>query len=176
MSIDAVARQPGTVGAAVGASVEDGGGGGGELRGDAVRGARRATRDGVNATRGRRRRRRAQIVSNGAVQAEERERRGELVGKSHLCRSRLPAWYAHRFAPRLLGHSTMGWGCAMRDARSCSALLRAYLLASLVGRRGDNKIPFARSRSYIIFAGEFSHASRRRPGMFRERYDGAGQL
>ncbi len=38
------------------------------------RGERRATRDGVNATRGRRRRRRAQIVSSGAVQAEERER------------------------------------------------------------------------------------------------------
>ena len=42
LSFYAVARQPGTVGAAVGASVEDGGGGGGELRGDAVRGARDA--------------------------------------------------------------------------------------------------------------------------------------
>ena len=38
------------------------------------RGERRATRDGVDATRGRRRRRRAQIVASGAVQAEERER------------------------------------------------------------------------------------------------------
>ena len=97
------------------------------------RGERRATRDGVDATRGRRRRRRAQIVSSGAVQGEERERRGELVGKSHLWRSRLPVCYAHRFAPRLLVRSTMGWGCAVRDWRSCSALLRAYLLASLGG-------------------------------------------
>ena len=44
LSFYAVARQPGTVGAAVGASVEDGGGGGGELRGDAVRGVRDARR------------------------------------------------------------------------------------------------------------------------------------
>ena len=44
LSFYAVASQPGTVGAAVGASVEDGGGGGGELRGDAVRGARDARR------------------------------------------------------------------------------------------------------------------------------------
>ena len=126
-------HQPGTVGAAVGAAVasSDGGGGGGALRGDAVSGARRAA--DVDATRGRRRRRGAQIVSSGAVQGEERERRGELVGKSHLWRSRLPVCYAHRFAPRLLVRSTMGWGCAVRDSRSCSALLRAYLLASLGG-------------------------------------------
>ena len=39
-----VTRQPGTVGAAVGASVEDGGGGGGDLRGTVGR-ARRAARD-----------------------------------------------------------------------------------------------------------------------------------
>jgi hypothetical protein len=97
----------------------------------AVSGARRAA--DVDATRGRRRRRGAQIVSSGAVQGEERERRGELVGKSHLWRSRLPVCYAHRFAPRLLVRSTMGWGCAVRDSRSCSALLRAYLLASLGG-------------------------------------------
>ena len=44
LNFDAVARQPGTVGAAVGASFEDGGGGGGELRGDAVSGARDARR------------------------------------------------------------------------------------------------------------------------------------
>ena len=44
LSFYAVASQPGTVGAAVGASVDDGGGGGGELRGDAVRGARDARR------------------------------------------------------------------------------------------------------------------------------------
>ena len=140
----------------------DGGGARRATHGRRRRDARRATRGGVDAmrdrrrrarraTRGRRRRRRAQIVSSGAVQGEERERRGELVGKSHLWRSRLPVCYAHRFAPRLLVQGTMGWGCAVRDARSCSALLRAYLLASLVGRRGDNKIPFARSRSYIIF-------------------------
>ena len=148
----------------------------------AADGARRAAdvdamRGGVDATRGRPRHRCAQIVSNGAVQAEERERGNELGGFHFLERGLVsPAWYAHRFAPRLLVRGTKGWGCAVRDSRSCSALLRAYLLASLVGRRGDNKIPFARSRSYIIFAGEFSHASRRRPGMLRERYDGAGQL
>ena len=52
-----VARQPGTVGAAVGAAVDDGGGGGGgDLRAVAWgRGARRATRGGVDATRGARR-------------------------------------------------------------------------------------------------------------------------
>ena len=44
------------------------------------RGERRATRDGVDATRGRRRRRRAQIVSSGAVQGEERERGNKLGG------------------------------------------------------------------------------------------------
>ena len=125
-------------------------------------GARRcAVRDGVDATRGRRRRRRAQIVSSGAVQGEERERRRELVGKSHLWRSRLPAWYAHRFAPRLLVRSTMGWGCAVRDARSCSALLRAYLLASF---ESVLLCPSLREIHVVtlFFAGEFSHASRER--------------
>ena len=111
------------------------------------RGERRATRDGVDATRGRRRRRRAQIVSSDAVQGEERERGNELGGchfLEEICWRRglvSPAWYAHRYAPRLLVRGKMGKWAAVRDARSCSALLRAYLLASL---RGDNKIPFAR--------------------------------
>ena len=116
----------------------------------AVRGARRAA--DVDATRGRRRRRRAQIVSSDAVQGEERERRGELVGKSHLWRSRLPVCYAHRFAPRLLVRSTMGWGCAVRDSRSCSALLRAYLLA-IVCECTFVPFRFVRYISYIIFCG-----------------------
>ena len=85
LNFDAVARQPGTVGAAVGAADGDapGGGGGGALRGGAVSGARRAA--DVDATRGRRRRRRAQIVSSDAVQGEERERGNELGG-CHLWR------------------------------------------------------------------------------------------
>ena len=80
--------KPGTVGAAVGASVEDGGGGGGDLRvvaWDAVRGARRAADVARRATRGRRRHRRAQIVSGGAVQAEERERGNKLGGFHRAC-------------------------------------------------------------------------------------------
>ena len=135
-----------------------------------MRGARRAA--DVDATRGRRRRRRAQIVSSDAVQGEERERRGELVGKSHLWRSRLPVCYAHRFAPRLLVRGTMGWGCAVRDARSCSALLRAYLLASfesvLWGALPLREIHVVT----LFFAGECSHAPRRRPGTLGERHDG----
>ena len=75
-------HQPGTVGAAVGAAVasSDGGGGGGALRGGDGDGG------GARATRGRRGRRRAQVieatrggpgdaVEGGAVLREEREGR-----------------------------------------------------------------------------------------------------
>ena len=74
------------------------------------RGERRATRDGVDATRGRRRRRRAQIVSSDAVQGEERERGNELGGFHFLvlledCVAGGDCFFclcAHRLAPRLL--------------------------------------------------------------------------
>ena len=74
--------KPGTVGAAVGASVEDAGGGGGDLGGGDGDGGGGGAR---RATRGRRRRRRAQIVSSGAVQAEERERGNKLGGFHRAC-------------------------------------------------------------------------------------------
>ncbi len=126
-----MARQPGTVGAAVGAADGDapGGGGGKTLRGDAV-----PTRGGVDATRGRRGRRGAQIVSSGAVQGEERERRGELVGKSHLWRSRLPVCYAHRFCAALACEKYDGVG--LRGAGLAQLFgAAAGVFAGFVGRR-----------------------------------------
>ena len=142
VDFDAVARQPGTVGAAVGASVEDGGGGGGDLRvvaWDVLRGARRAADVGARrATRGRRRRRRAQIVSNGAVQAEERERGNELGGFHRACvAGRLRRWRRLLFLPvcasfgaalalTRVRQCVRGEGAAMRGARS---VLRRWLRA-----------------------------------------------